>query len=547
MAVHGERRRLSGAGAPAALAILVGIAVAFVLLPLGGLFAPALAARGGPGALRTLLDDPLTRTALANSLLQGGLSAAVAGLAGYPMGLLLGRYTFRGSGLLRSFLLIPFLLPSLVVITGLVQLFGRGGLVSTVLPAAGLLGSGLAGIVLVNVFFNASMVALFTATAIENAPREPEEAAALLGASPVRVFRELWGPLSAVGAAAGMLLTFLLSAMGFAAPLVVCGARCYTLEVRIWSLDQVLGQPTEAAVVGLAAVLVLSLPALLYLLLARAAGRRTGRRPERGRPFPWRERRLWPLAAYGTLFVAGILVLLGSVLLRSVAFPGAPLGAGWERLFSPAIAQRLGISTAAALVNSLLYAGTAMILVLLLAIATAYARRRSRRAGVGLDYLLFLPVLVSPVLLAFGLSAFWLPRLGGAAASWGLIIVSQSLIAWPFAAQALRGGVERLDRAPAESARVLGRGPFSAFLDVELPRARPALVAASLFGFALGLGEFTATYFLVRPAFTTLPVELLRLGELRLTDAAAALAGLLVVVSAASFALLSWGGERVEL
>ena len=45
-----------------------------------------------------------------------------------------------------------------------------------------------------------------------------------------------------------------------------------------------------------------------------------------------------------------------------------------------------------------------------------------------------------------------------------------------------------------------------------------ALLLSPLFGFALGLGEFTATNFLATPAFVTLPVELYRLqGALLLT------------------------------
>jgi thiamine transport system permease protein len=547
MASDGQRRSVIRAGELLPLVPVALFALLVVLLPVAALFGRALAATGGLGALAVVLRDPLTQAALGNSLEQGALSAAVAGAAGYPVGLLVGRFRFPGREGLRAFLLLPFLLPSLVVVLGVEQLFGPAGYVSALLPATGVLGHGLPGIVAVNVVFNASMVALFTAAAVEGSSQEQEEAAAVLGASPARIYRELWGPASWVGAGAGVLLTFLLAALGFAAPLVICGARCYTLEARIWSLDQVLGEPAVAGVVALATLLLLSVPALGYIALLRTGPRRSVRRLRSAPPFPWRDPRWWPLAAYTAVFVAGLAALLGAVLVRSVAPPGAALGSGWTQLFSASVTARLGLSTPAAIANSLLFATAATLLVLLLGIVTAFARRGGGARGTAIDYVLFLPLLVSPVLLAFGLASFWQPVLGGASSSWALILLSQATIALPFATQSLRLGLARLDRAPWEAARVLGSGPFSAFLDAELPRVRPALVAATLFAFAFGIGEFTATYFLVRPQFTTLPVELLRLEGLRLGGAADALAGLLVVVSAITFLVLEWGGERVEL
>jgi thiamine transport system permease protein len=529
--------------APTGLFLLVVVA-----LPALAVFTAAWTATGGASGFGAALSDPLNRQALANSLEQGAVSALAAGAVGYPVGVWLGRYTFRGASAIRSFLLLPFLLPSLVVVLGVQEMFGPAGVVGSADPLLGGLGTGFAGIVVVNVFFNAPMVALLTASAVEGSPQEQEDAVAVLGGSPSQAYREIWGPLSWIGAGAGMLLTFLLSALGFAAPLLVCGARCYTLEVRIWSLSQVYVLPGEAGMLALLTVLVLTVPTLLYLRQVELARRRVARRARPPRPFPWRARRNWPLLGYCLVFLSAVVALLGLLLVRSVVGPtGSSSFAGWQALFSPTATQRLGFSTSAAVVNSLAFAAGAAVIALMLAVGAAYTLQRRAGAAGLVGYLLFLPLLISPVLLAFGLATLWRPLLGGGSSTWLLIILSQATVALPFTVQSLRLALARLGPGPWEAARTLGRGPFDAHLDVELPRVRAGLVGAALFAFAIGLGEFTATFFLFLPAFATLPVELDRLDALRLGGAADALAALLLLVSAAVFVIVAWGGRRLEL
>ncbi len=516
-----------------------------VLLPAGSVFGGALAG-GGADRLPALFGDPLNRQALENSLEQGGASALLAGALGYPAGIALGRFSFPGRRLLRAFLLVPFLLPTLVVVVGFEELFGPAGFGPALWPALAGLGRGLDGILAVNAYFCAAMVSLTTAAAIETAPHEQEEAVRTLGGSPYRAFREVWGPPSGLGALAGMTLTFLLSALGFAAPLVVCGPGCYTLEVRIWSLAEVLGQPQEAGLLALATFLLLSLPVVGYVYLLRGSRRRRARRSRSPPPLRLRDPRAWPAIAYLSLFFGAILLLLGVVLLRSVTtVSGAPSLAGLRLLFAPATARRLGISTVAAGANSLFFASGAAILALLLAVLAAYGARSGARGAALPEYLLFLPLLISPVLLAFGLATLWRPLLGGASGTWVWILLSQAALALPFAAQTLRLALDRLPKGPWEAACLLGSRPFAAHLDAELPRLGSAVGAAALFAFAFGFGEFTATYFLVLPPFTTWPVELFDLPEIRLGAAAPALAGLLVLVSLAGFAAIEGGIRRL--
>jgi len=240
--------------------------------------------------------------------------------------------------------------------------------------------------------------------------------------------------------------------------------------------------------------------------------------------------------------------LLGGVLYRTLLpVGGGGFGSAWSTLFAPSTSARLGISVVGAVGNTLFFASVAAAIALLLAIVSAYAvARRPRRAG-PLGVLLFVPLLVSPIVLAFALAGFWRPLLGGESTVWALVIVSQATLALPFAVQSLSIPLSGLGPYEREVARTLGAGGLGAFLDVDLPRVRNGLVTAGLFAFALGLGEFTATYFLVTPTFTTLPVALYTLAASRLFPVADAAAGLLLLVSLAVFGALVLGGRRVEL
>ncbi|MGI0131766.1 MAG: ABC transporter permease [Thermoplasmata archaeon] len=549
MAGDREPVRLGAIRRAGVLALLpvVAFVLAVGLLPPVLLFASALGTAGA-GGLGTTLTDPVNAFAIENSVVQGGASAALAVAVGYPAGILLGRYDWPGRGVVRSLLLVPFLLPSVVVVVGVENLFGTGGWLTRLFPPLVALGHGLAGIVLVNVLFNAPLVALLTAVGVEGASTTLEDQAATLGAGPGRRFWDVWGPPSWIGAAAGAVLTFVFSALAFAAPLLLCGARCYTVEARVWALDQVYGLPDEGALLAFGLFVGMLAPTIAYgLLLQRLRAGRAGVSP-RTRPLPWHSPSTWGLVAVALALLAGVVALLAAILARSVVPPlGGVSGSGWTALFGAHVTTIVGLASTGALVNTLLFATIASIGALLLGIVSGFGLRMRPRSSSFIGALAFAPVVVSPVVLSFSLASLYRPAFGGESTVWMLILLSQTALALPFALQSLFVPLRQLPHGPREAAQTLGSGPFAAYLDVELPSLRAGLVTASLFAFALSLGEFTATYFLATPRFTTLPVELYRLDALRQAAPANALAALLVLVSLGTLLAVALGGRRVEL
>lgn len=534
-------------GGTAALLLVVAFVVAFALVPAGALFGNALTSVGGWAGLARVAAAAPTRAAFGQSLLQGGISAVGAVAVGYPAGVFLGRYTWKGRAWLRSMLLVPFLLPSLVVVLGLLELFGPTGVVGGPFPSVRPLAGGLPGIVAANLLFNVPLVMLFTANGCEAASASLEETVASLGGSPWRAYRDSWAGPSWVGAACGGLVTFVFSALSFAPPLLLCGNRCATVEVRVWALTGgSLPDPAGAGAVAFLLVVAFLAPTAVYIALARRL-RPAGAVRVGGRPVPWRSPLGWALAAETAGVVVAELLLLAAVVERSFApTAGSGIGGAWRLLFSPRASSLLGVGVDRAVENSLLFAGLAAAVALLVAIATAYVglRRPSSRGVLAL--VTFVPVLLSPVVLALALARWWGPLFGGAPNVWLLIVLSQALTALPFALQSVELPLGAVPASAREGAQTLGANPWTAFVDAELPRVLPGLEQATLFALALGLGEFTATYFLVTPGWTTLPVAVFALEPRGLFGASSAAAALLLFLSLAVYAATVFGARRAR-
>ena len=536
------------AAAPAATFLLL-----FVLLPVAILVIASLRMAGGPAGLETGLLGPslgaqVARGAFRNSLVQGALSSLFAVLWGYPAGLFVGRWAFPGRRAFLSLLLVPFLLPSLVMVLGIEELFGAQGWLGVLLPSLQILGSGLPGIVLVNVLYNAPIVALFTANSVRGIPRHMEEAAAVLGARPHRIFGTVWARPSLRGAGMGALLTFLFSFLGFAAPLILGGPAQYTVEDWIYALYKLVGfqGPILASDLAVWTLGFLAVPVVVYAFLSRgtilwsrtgAAG--TAPPPPRARTWGW------GVGAAATLALALLETgLLAAILLASVrGTTGTWSLSDWSLLLSPRATGAVGISVGAALGNTFLFALLVAGITVGIAIPMGLPSLRRSAAGDWLRGASFLPLLVSPIILALAVWTFWGPTLGAPGTLWMLIVASQATLALPFVLQAVGSSFRGQPQTYLDAAKTLGSGPWGVLRDVVAPLARPALVTSALFALAMSFGEFAATNFLYIPQYATLVVMMYGMEGHRLFPAAEALGALLVLVTLAAFGALVHGGE----
>ena len=234
-----------------------------------------------------------------------------------PAARALARRRFPGRGVLVALLGAPFLLPAIVAVFGIVAIWGRAGLFSRGLEAAGLPGLdvyGLVGVVLAHVFFNVALVARLLLQGWLAIPAETFRLAAQLGFGPRDVFRRIELPMLRSVLPGAFVLVFLLCMTSFAVALTLGGGpRATTVELAIYQalrFDFDLGRAAWLALIQ-------------FALCGSGGARRAaavGRRRLRGRG---RRRG----ASAGTPTGAGCAALDAAVLVALALFLGLPLGA----------------------------------------------------------------------------------------------------------------------------------------------------------------------------------------------------------------------------
>ena len=245
------------------LALALGIALAFLLLPILALFL-----RVSPGTLFAQLGSSVARDALWVSVKTGLIAHAFVVGLGTPAAYLLGTRRFRGRGLLLTAIELPLVLPPAVAGIALITVFGRRGLLGGTLEAAGVTVSLTQAAVVLAVAFVASPFYLRQAVeAFAAVDRTLLDASRTLGAGSFRTFRRVALPLAAGGLGAGSVLAWARGTGEFGATIMFAGSlrgQTQTLPLAIYAqLDQ---DQTVAIAIGALLVLV-SLVVLLSVKL----------------------------------------------------------------------------------------------------------------------------------------------------------------------------------------------------------------------------------------------------------------------------------------
>ena len=414
----------------------------------------------------TVLGRGLSRTALAETLgdattwdvvwftlWQALVSTALTVVIGLAPAYVIARFDFPGRRLLDSALVAVFVLPTVVI----------GAAVLAVLPAS--IERGVAAIVVAHVLFNLAVVVRTVGAVLSTLPRDREAAAATLGASPRRVFREIVVPaiLPAIGAAAAIVFVFTFTSFGVVR--ILGSVRNSTIEVEIWR------QATRFGDIGSAATLtVIQLVAIVALVGVSAALQQRRSRPlgltvghQRQPPRRGRQRRL--VAVTAVLSAIVIAVPMAALVERSLRTgDGYSLGA-WRNLGStevrPGIA--IGIDPVDALVTSLQVMVVAVVLAVVVGGVAALAIAAATTGGKVLDTALMLPIATSAVTIGFGILITFDEDPVDWRGSWLIVPVGQALVAIPFVVRTVLPVLRGVEGRRLEAAATLGASPLRAW------------------------------------------------------------------------------------
>ena len=468
---------------------------------------------------------------------QAGLSTVLTVVAALPVAYVLARFSFRGKAQLKAALLVPFVLPTVVVAVAMTALFDRLGVQDVFQHSLG-------SILLAHVFFNFAVVARTLGTFWGQLSRAPEEAAMTLGAGPGQVFWRVTLPRLMPALLGIASIVFLFCFTSFGVILILGGPRRATLDTEIWR-QVVLRQEFGVA----AALVVLQLLVAAAILLVNtswsqrtvgtervqlATGRRAASTKEK-------------LAVRGSLLWAAL--VLGLPLAALVEGSFASREGGYSLTAYRSLVEATGganewlfVAPTEALWNSLstaaLATAVAVVVGTLAAVALAYLKGVPARL---LDLALLLPLGTSAVAVGFGMLVALDTDPVNWRFSWWLVPVAHALVSVPFVLRGVTPALRSISPAVRDSAKLLGASQLQLFRSIDLPLARKAVLGAAGFAFAVSLGEFGASNFLVRPDRPTVPVVIYRLiirpGELAYGQALALSVILMLVITAVVLAL----------
>ena len=481
-------------------------------------------------AVTQVYELPAAKDALTFAVLEATVSTAFTVAIGLPLAWAFGRYSWRRMRLKRSLLFLPFVTPPIVAAAGFLALLSPGGIVYALgidlRGETGIIGwmASVTGwehpgqfiaLIAAHVWFNLSLVVRFVEPVVAQLDPQWEEQLRLLPAGQTRLGRiqHLWMPILGPATTVAAAYTFFFSFTSFAMVKWLAPAS-NTLESLLGEMGGTAGIEGYRVDTSLAVLGIATFQTVMMLLMLALAGRferkhsqvlslhhETANRKKHGAaPTAW----AW--------FANGLLVLLlaplASVVVASFrvrSTNGALAGSewtleGWKRACSGDFST---VPVYDALANSLTYAALTLVVALPLGytVASSLVRLRQgghRRVAGLLDSLCMLPLSMSAVMVGLGMVAGilrWYPDLFSFPY---LPVVPHVMLVLPFVIRLLTPAMERIEPKFAEQASLLSLSPFAfwwhsrgSFLVV------PATMAGSLC-LAFSLGEFGATYLVVR-------------------------------------------------
>lgn len=258
-----------------ALGVIVGVALAFLFLPLISVFISM--------PLPQLIHDlntPVAYTALALSLRTSVIALSLMVILGTPTAYWIARGNFPGRQVLRAAVQMPVVSPPAVAGVGLLLVFGQLGLLGHTLTVLHIsFAFNAAAVVMAQLFIGAPFYLSSAIQAFENLDQRLLEASRTLGASSASTFFRVIVPLASPGLVTGFALGWGRALGEFGATMMFAGnlpGKTQTLPLAIYTAMQ---SNLQVAVAMSALLLVVSF-ALLVVVMALGRSKTGSRREE---------------------------------------------------------------------------------------------------------------------------------------------------------------------------------------------------------------------------------------------------------------------------
>tara|TARA_B100000674_G_scaffold47605_1_gene32864 strand:+ start:2127 stop:3812 length:1686 start_codon:yes stop_codon:yes gene_type:complete len=479
-------------------------------------------------ALGNFLADDDTVRALRFTLLEATFSTIFTIIIGLPIAWYLGRYKWKHIRILRALLSVPFVTPSIVVAMGFLMLIDPDGL----LNYAGIdlrLESGIIGdiasytgwanpghfiaLIAAHVWFNLSLVMRFIEPTLSTMDKSWEEQIRFLPAGSTRFgrVRNLWLPILGPAALCAASLCFIFSFTSFALIkwLTPNQDNLETLMAKSGGSAGIYNYRVDTSEIVLATSIVQLMILCLAILITAQIQRKhsvihavvTENSESVGKIKPNPAAKLIISGAVIYSLLPLILVAISSFRIRDISNGDYSYSTeAWQEAWS---GNYSATAIPEALYNSLIYCIITLVIALPIGYVISSLIARLEHEGRiwtarVVEVLSMIPLALSAVMIGLGILIGllkWSPSLF----SWILIpAIPHIVITTPFVIRIMLPAMRSLQPEYMEQAKLLGLSTIKSWWHGKILMLRAPLVVSAALTMAFSLGEFGASWILVR-------------------------------------------------
>ena len=463
----------------------------------------------------SLNENYISQGVLTFTITQAIFSTIFTLVIGIPIAWQLGRYSWKFEPLIKAILTMPFVMPSIIVAMGFLQIVGNNGL-----DIRNDSSTWLITLIIAHAWFNVALVIRFCEPVLSNLSPNYLEQIKLLpgGETSLKRFRNLWVPIMAPSVIAAACMTFIFSFTSFAlVKWITVGDK--TLESMMADIGSSAGISNyminhNEIILGAAIIQFCVLGTLLWLVAAIQQKRQKRFIQASDDIVKERNNRGWMVIGPAIFFalIPLIIVTISSFRIRKSDRYGTTYDwnfSAWEYAFS----NNYSLASAnEAFMNSLGYAALTLCVAVpigyMLASTISTIEIKKPLLGKLLDVLVMIPFAVSSVMIGLGVMLGMIKIDARFFYSlWFTPIIAHVMITTPFVVRILLSGQRSISAKFDECGRVLGLSDIERFVKIKLPMMKNSIFIAGIFTIAMSLGEFGASWVVTRNSdWITLPI-----------------------------------------
>ncbi|MCH8918221.1 MAG: iron ABC transporter permease [Proteobacteria bacterium] len=450
-------------------------------------------------------NSSLFRESFFNSFYVALMSVLLSSAIALPLAYFTTRFNFGGAILIQTLGIVPLIMPPFVGAVAMLLLFGENGSVNLIIndwfgftiPFM----EGLNGVILVESIHYFPFILINLSAALLNVDRSMEESAQNLGAAGIRLFRRIVFPLAMPGYVAGASLVFLKVFDDLGTPLLLninnmLAPQAY-LRISSIGISDPMGYVISVILVAFSLfslwVAFLAIKGKDYATIQKGGGGLMKRDLQ-----PWEK-----IGCYAVIILILLAVLSPHIGLALLSF-----GTVWSFSVLPdaytfAHYGNMLRTADQYIYNTLLYAGLAALIDVVLGTAIAYLVLRTKLIGrKWLDFIAMGAVAVPGVVLGIGylrtFVEFNVPIVDKPLSSWWVIIViALAIRRLPYALRACFAALQQVSIMLEEAAENLGATKYRALRRIVVPLMSGGILAGFITSFATASVELSATIMLV--------------------------------------------------